>query len=327
VPPDVRDEVVDFINKWSGRTEVTAQQILEWIPLRKGKFHNWKERYGKVNEHNAHIPRDSWLEEWERQAILDFQAQNPLNGYRRLCFMMIDANVVAVSPSTVRNVLKKAGLMDRWQKKGSSKGTGFNQPTKPHAHWHVDVTYVNIAGTFFYLTTVLDGYSRYIVHWEIRESMKEQDIELVLERAREAVPGVSPRIISDNGPQFVARDFKEYVRLCGMSHVRTSPFYPQSNGKIESWHKTLKRECIRPHAPQSLSDAKRIVGAFVSDYNNCRLHSAISYVTPADKLAGRDAEILRTRDERIETARAARRMRRAQGKVLDGSGHAEVMAG
>ena len=112
-----------------------------------------------------------------------------------------------------------------------------------------------------------------------------------------------------------------------MSHVGTSPFYPQSNGKIESWHKTLKRECIRPHAPQSLSDAKRIVGDFVSDYNNCRLHSAISYVTPADKLAGRDAEILRTRDERIETARAARRMRRAQGKVLDGSGHAEVMAG
>lgn len=184
--------------------------------------------------------------------------------------MMIDANIVAVSPSTVRNVLKKAGLMDRWSNKGSKKRTGFLQPSRPHQHWHVDVTYVNIAGTFFYLTTVLDGYSRYIVHWEIRESMKEQDIELVVERAREAVPGACPRIISDNGPQFIARDFKEYVRLCGMSHVRTSPFYPQSNGKIESWHKTLKRECIRPHAPQSLEDAKRVVGDFVDDYNNRR---------------------------------------------------------
>lgn len=318
---------MDFINKWSGKTEVTAQQILQWIPLRKGKFHAWKDRYGKANEHNAHIPRDFWLEEWERQAIIDFHARNPLNGYRRLCFMMIDANIVAVSPSTVRNVLKKAGLMDRWSNKGSKKGTGFLQPSRPHQHWHVDVTYVNIAGTFFYLTTVLDGYSRYIVHWEIRESMKEQDIELVVERAREAVPGVCPRIISDNGPQFIARDFKEYVRLCGMSHVRTSPFYPQSNGKIESWHKTLKRECIRPHAPQSLDDAKRVVGDFVDDYNNRRLHSAISYVAPADKLAGRDIEILKLRDERIEQARADRQRRRAIGKAEAGNGQVVDQAG
>lgn len=327
MPPDVRDEVVDFINKWSEKTDVTAQQILQWIPLRKGKFHNWKERYGKANEHNAHVPRDSWLEEWERQAIIDFHAQNPLNGYRRLCFMMIDANVVAVSPSTVRNVLKKAGLMDRWSNKRSKKGTGFLQPLNPHAHWHVDVTYVNIAGTFFYLTTVLDGYSRYIVHWDIRESMKEQDVELVIERARESFPGASPRIISDNGPQFIARDFKEYVRLCGMSHVRTSPFYPQSNGKIESWHKTLKRECIRPHAPQSLGDAKRIVGEFVDDYNHRRLHSAIGYVAPADKLAGREIEIFRIRDERIEQARSERQMRRALGKILAENTREESRAG
>jgi transposase-like protein len=318
---------VDFINKWSGKTEVTAQQILQWIPLRKGKFHAWKDRYGKANEHNAHIPRDCWLDDWERQAIIDFHTRNPLNGYRRLCFMMIDANIVAVSPSTVRNVLKKAGLMDRWSNKGSKKGTGFLQPLRPHQHWHVDVTYVNIAGTFFYLTTVLDGYSRYIVHWEIRESMKEQDIELVVERAREAVPGACPRIISDNGPQFIARDFKEYVRLCGMSHVRTSPFYPQSNGKIESWHKTLKRECIRPHAPQNLEDAKKVVGDFVDDYNNRRLHSAISYVAPADKLAGRDIEILKLRDERIEQARADRQRRRAIAKSEVGNGPVVEQAG
>jgi transposase InsO family protein len=88
---------------------------------------------------------------------------------------------------------------------------------------------------------------------------------------------VSPRIISNNGPQFIARDFKEYVRLCGMSHVRTLPFYPQSNGKIESWHLKLKRECIRRYASQSLEDAKRVVGDFMDDYNNRRLHSAISY--------------------------------------------------
>ena len=109
-----------------------------------------------------------------------------------------------------------------------------------------------------------------------------------------------------------------------MSHVRTSPFYPQSNGKIESWHKTLKRECIRPHAPQSLDDAKRIVGDFVGDYNNRRLHSAICYVTPADRLAGRDSEILKIRDERIEQARADRQRRRALGKAGNSTEQAQA---
>ena len=111
--PDIRDEVVDFVNKWSKKAEITICRILAWIPLRKGKFHAWKERYRKANEHNGKIPRDFWLEDWERQAIIDFYCSHPLNGYRRLCFMMIDADVVSVSPSTVRNVLRLAGLMDR----------------------------------------------------------------------------------------------------------------------------------------------------------------------------------------------------------------------
>jgi len=85
--------------------------------------------------------------------------------------------------------------------------------------------------------------SRYIVHWEIRESMTEAEIETIIQRARERHPDARPRIISDNGPQFIAKDFKEFIRICGMTHVRTSPYYPQSNGKIERWHKTLKGEC------------------------------------------------------------------------------------
>ena len=128
----------------------------------------------------------------------------------------------------------------------SSKGQGFDQPSQPHEHWHIsvavhrdiDVSYLNICSTFYYLCTILDGYSRYIGHWEIREAMTEADIETILQRGREAFPGMTPRIISDNGPQFVARDFREFVRLCGMTyvavysdtHVRTSPYYPQSNG-------------------------------------------------------------------------------------------------
>jgi transposase InsO family protein len=159
---------------------------------------------------------------------------------------------------------------------------------------------------------VLDGYSRYVVHWEIRESMREADVEVILERAREKFPEAKARVISDNGPQFVAKSFKEYIRVCGMTHVRTSPFYPQSNGKIERWHKSLKTECIRPRTPLSLEDARRIVDQFVRCYNSERLHSAIGYVTPKDKLAGREAAIFADRKRKLAEARERRARQRQQ---------------
>ena len=129
-------------------------------------------------------------------------------------------------------------------------------------------------------------------------------------RAREQFPGAAPRIISDNGPQFIARDFKEFVRLCGMTHVRTSPYYPQSNGKLERWHRSVKNECIRPGTPLSLADARRLVGEYVTHYNTVRLHSAIGYVTPKDKLEGREADIFAKRDRKLAEAREHRRARR-----------------
>ena len=228
--------------------------------------------------------------------------------------MMLDANVVAVSPSSVYRVLQSTGLMKAHNSKPSLKGKGFQQPLRPHEHWHVDVSYINVAGTFFYLCSLLDGCSRFIVHWEIRESMTEPEVETIIQRARERYPDARPRIISDNGPQFIAKDFKEFIRICGMTHVRTSPYYPQSNGKIERWYKTLKGECIRVKTPLSLADARRIVTEFVLHYNEIRLHSAIGYVTPADKLAGREREIFDTRDRKLDAARERRRAARAASR-------------
>lgn len=229
----MRDEVVDFVNRWPGRTEVAVVRMTGWLGVRSSKFYDWRSRYGKTNEHNAWVPRDHWLEAWEKAAILEFERRYPLEGYRRLAFMMLDADVVAVSPSSVYRVLKQAGRLEAWNRKPSRKGTGFAHPLRPHEHWHVDVSYINVCGTSYYLCSLLDGYSRYIVHWEIRERMTEADIEVILQRARERFPETHPRIISDNGPQFMARDFKEFIRICGMTHVRTSPYYPQSNGKLE----------------------------------------------------------------------------------------------
>lgn len=232
-----------------------------------------------------------------------------------MTFMMLDQDIVAVSPSSVYRVLKKAGLLQQWSPKSSQKGTGFTQPLRPHEHWHIDVSYLNICGTFYYLCSVLDGCSRYIVHWEIRESMTEADIEIILQRAREMFPGVTPRIISDNGPQFIAKDFKEFIRVAGMKHVRTSPYYPQSNGKVERWHRTIKNECIRPGVLLSLDDAREVVARYIYHYNDIRLNSAIGYVAPKAKLEGQDKQIFKERDAKLEAAREARRIKRQQQKA------------
>lgn len=284
--------------------------MIPWLRIGRSKFYAWIGRYGKVNEHNGLIPRDFWLEPWEREAIIGFALDHPLEGYRRLTFMMLDRDIVAVSPSSAWRVLARAGLLKKWNKKNSAKGTGFMQPLRPHEHWHIDVSYLNICGTFYYLCSLLDGCSRFIVHWEIREQMTERDVEIIVQRAKEQYPEARPRIISDNGPQFIAKDFKEFVRLSGMTHVRTSPYYPQSNGKLERFHATIKGECIRPGVPLSIDEARRMVEKFIAHYNKVRLHSAIGYVAPVDKLNGREQEIFKERDRKLEEARALRKGKR-----------------
>lgn len=322
MPPDLRDAVVDFVRRFSQRTEQPVRWVLDRLSLAPAQFYRWIDRYGRVKTRNGPVPRDHWLLPAEREAILRYHAAHAPEGYRRLAFMLLDADLVAVSPATVYRVLKAEGRLDRWNGKPSRKGTGFQQPLQPHQHWHIDLSYVNIAGTFFYLCAILDGATRLLIHWELRERMTEADVETVLQRACEQYPEARPRIISDNGPQFIARDFKEFIRLAGMTHVRTSPYYPQSNGKLERWHQTLKVTTIRPKAPGSLAEARRMVAAFVEYYNYRRLHSAIGFITPADMLAGRAEMIWAARDQKLEAARAHRRSvwqdRLAQHRVTVG---------
>ncbi len=303
----IRDEVVTFVERYSALSGLPFVRLIAWLGIGRDKFHDWRQRRGQGNAHNGLVPRDFWLDEWEKCAIVAFHGKHSDEGYRRLTYMMLDAGVVAVSPSSTWRVLTEAGVMRKWSGKKSKKGTGFVQPLRAHEHWHVDVSYINISGTFTYFCGLLDGFSRTIVHWEIRQAMKESDIEIILERAKEKFPDARPRIISDNGPQFIARDFKEFIRLSGMTHVRTSPYYPQSNGKIERFHKTLKTDCIRPKTPLSLEDARRVTEQFVDHYNNERLHSAIGYVAPRDKLEGRAATIFDERQRKLHEARERRK--------------------
>lgn len=278
------------------------------LELSASKFYDWQKRLGKPNEHNGKIPRDFWLESWETDAIIKFKLEHPDEGYRRLTYMMMDRDVVAVSPSTTYRVLRATGLLNKWNTKPLSKNTGFKQPEKPHQHWHTDISYVNFRGTYLFLISVLDGYSRFNLHHELRLHMTEYDVQLVVQTAKELYAKENPALITDNGSQFLAKDFKEFIRENTLKHIRTSVRYPQSNGKIESFHKSIKSECIRRQSFLSIEDARNRVAEWINEYNFSRLHSAIGYITPNDMMLGRAMAIFKERDRKLQEARERRKI-------------------
>lgn len=283
------------------------RRFLLALSLSSNRFYDWKKRKHQANQTPCELPKSHWLLPWEREAIIAYAKDHPDEGYRRLTYMMLDANIVAVSASSVYRVLLPLGLLCDFASKKSKKGSGFIQPTRPHEHWHTDISYINIACTFYYYISVLDGYSRMILHWELRVSMTEMDVELVILKAHEKYPAAKPRIISDNGPQYIANDFKIFIRQQSMTHVTTSPNYPQSNGKLERFHKTLKIECVRKEYLHDIDHAEALLESYIDYYNTKRLHSAIGYVTPMDKFTGKDKKIIADRRKKLNQAKQIRR--------------------
>ena len=303
-----RDQIMAFIGHWQAKTAFPRKQFIHWLGINRSRYYDWGRRQGCANNHNAPIPKSHWILPEEKQAIINYALKGHLQaGYRRMSYLMLDEDIVAVSPSTVYRVLKEAELIQAWSKP-SKKGTGFQQPLMPHEHWHIDFTYLKLQGIFYFLATVLDGCSRAILSWHLKPKMTELEAEIVIQKAREAYPNQKPRIISDNGPQFLSQDFKEFINICEMTHVRTAPYYPQSNGKIERYHKSLKQEAIRPKSPIDLEDAERIIGNYIHDYNHVRLHSSIGFVPPILKLEGKDQALIEERKIKLEKASQARQL-------------------
>jgi len=311
---DIRNDVVETTIRLQRQTGIAIAGILGWLGITSSKYYDWVNRQGSESRHNGAIPKSHWLTQDEQTAILTFYEQYKSEGYRRLAWMMVDLNIAHVSPSSVYRILKKAGKLQRWNTtKASSKKKGFDQPTRPHEHWHVDISYIKIQSVFYYLICVLDGYSRFIVHFELRESMTEFDVQITLQRAHERYPHARPRIISDNGSQFICRDFLNFVQMCNFTHVRTSVNYPQSNGKIERFHKSIKHEHVRQTPYFSLQDAQLKMAEWIAYYNHERLHSAISYLTPFDMLSGQAEEKLEQR--RIKLAQAAKKRKEKNREI------------
>ncbi len=308
VEPEVRNDIVETILSYRERTKLSIRELISHAGISRAKFYEWKKRYGFLNKHNGKIPKSHWLREEEKEAILEYSRSNEEEGYRRLCYMMIDEDVAYASPSTVYRVLKENNLLNKYiTREESKRGEGYIQPKRPHEEWHTDITYVNVLGSFMFLIVIIDGYSRFVVNHELRKSMKDKDVIFVLQRAREKFPEESPRIITDRGGQFISREFRSYLRYMGLKQTYTSVGYPQSNGKIERFFKTAKEECIRRNSFLSLSDARKIIDRYIEYYTYERLHSAIDYITPYDIMMGRKDQILEEREKKLEHARKIRK--------------------
>lgn len=310
VEPEVRDEVVKYCEKIKNESHLKITSVIQMTGINRVKYYDWQKRLGMGNNHNGAIPKAHWLTPDERQAIIDYASKYISSnsyylkdGYRRIAYMGLDENVFAVSPTSVYRVLSKAGLLSKWKgKQKSSKGSGYRQPDVPHKEWHTDIKFINFLGTFLFFISIMDGYSRYILHYELRISMTEFDVEITLQRAHEKYPAQKPKIISDNGKQYVSKDFQLYLNEIGLQHIRTSLSYPQSNGKIERFHRSLEEECIRTKSMINLDDARDQIAKYIDHYNNHRLHSALHYLRPVDFLNGNVEELLKARQVKLDMA-------------------------
>jgi len=296
------------------KTEFKLSYFLNGIGLPKSKYYEWKNRFGQENRHNGKIPKEHWHTPQEEKAVLSY-ARKHLNsteryfrdGYRRLSYRMIDEDLVALSPSSVYRILKKHGLLNPWnKKKTTSKGKGFNQPDKPHKHWHIDIKYIFFGGKFYFLISIIDGYSRFIVNHGLFEDMKTETITTLIQEAKDKYNGVSPRIISDNGPQFISKEFSKFISFVEFTHIKTSVAYPQSNGKIERFHGTFNQEFYKNTPLIDFMDAKEKINGYIEMYNYTRLHSSLYYLTPSDFMENKIDEKLKSRENKINMAACKR---------------------
>jgi len=282
---------------------------MQFVGIRFQKFYEWKKVYGSERVIER-APRPDRIRPEEKQAVIEFKKAHMTTGYRRLAWMMVDQCIAAISPSSVLRILTEVDLNTRWTRPpGEPKKKGFTQPKRPHEQWHIDIAYINFRGTFLFLAAVLDGFSRAILAWEIRESMKAFDVDMLVRKANDIWVeefGRKPRLITDNGPQFIAREFRDSLREMTIKQTRITPYHPQSNGKIERFNGTAKQEKLRVMPMIDDDQVREDFGGWIDYYNQERLHSAIDYVAPFDVLYGRREKIIETREQKLIHAKISR---------------------
>jgi putative transposase len=307
-------------------SSLSARRTLAELDVHRSTFYTWYRRYeeggydGLANRKPA--LRRFWnrIPESEKEHVVRIALQRPEESPRQLAWSITDKEGYFISESTVYRILKAFDLITSPAYTVISAAEKFANPTtRVHELWQTDFTYFKIIGWgWYYLASVLDDHSRYIIAWKLYSTMAAEDVKDLLEEAvrRTGVQRVAvrhrPRLLSDNGPCYLSKELAEYLEEKGMTHTRGKPFHPMTQGKIERYHRSLKNEVLLQHyyLPEEL---EREIARFVENYNDQRYHESLNNLTPADVYYGRAREV-ETRRERIK--RETLQQRRRYNRVL-----------
>ena len=291
-------------------TELSVRATLRQLGIPKSTFYGWYQRYLTADFDGLHDQKPTRTAGWNRipkaikDQVLDLALERTDLSPRELACRFTDEKRYFLSESSVYRILKAADLITSPAYVLMSASDAFKNPTtRVHEMWQTDFTYFRVIHWgWYYLSTVLDDFSRYIIAWKLSSTMAATDVKDTLDQAL-AVTGVDqirvkhrPRLLSDNGPAYLSGELREYLGQRRMTHTRGAPYHPQTQGKIERYHRTMKNVVKLQHYyfPWELEAALR---DFVAYYNNERCHESLDNVTPADAYFGRQYAVLTERDK------------------------------
>jgi transposase-like protein len=315
VPPEKREMIVNDLMIQKARTGYPVEKLLRLYGISTSTYYGWfnsdktvkAERPKRSKNYRALLPE-------EIEAIKNFRYDNPEDGYRKLTWMMVDQNIAFIPEITVYRLLKSLGMLSMGISGDKADKEYKNKPLYVHHHWHTDIAYIKIRGVFYYLIMMLDGYSRFLLNWELMTDMTEFSVSLFIQETRERYPEREPMLLMDNGTQFISKDFKDMLSEIDLQPVHTRRNHPQTNGKIERMNGTVKTEAIRKNTPVTHDEACKILNDYQYVYNYQRLHAGIMYLRPSDVFFGRDKIVLNERKMKILIAR---QNRIAKNKALE----------
>jgi len=305
---------------------VPKRQLLRELGVSKSTYYRWLKRTQLDDRPGGSSTPWNRLTPKEQLAVLAVARHLPELSCRQLAAWITDNRGFSVSESSVYRILREEGLIKSHEMQLKAGKEYHRKTTGPHQMWATDASYFKVIGWgYYYMVTVMDDYSRFILAHKLQRDMTSDSfIEVVQEAVDETGMTEVPladrtTLLSDNGPGYISRAFNDYLHLVGIRHILAAPYHPQTNGKLERYHQSIKRDVNQ--VPYELpSDLEAAIAAFVTYYNHSRYHMALGNVTPADVLSGRREQILQRRKEvQLRTIDRRRRYNSAARELSAGS--------